>query len=296
MKKTIIKAFILACILLATTTIGVKASVGPNTEENSSAFVILKNGDTLHSLYISEGCDADAIIYGAPGAEYDFSSNTLTLTDVEYDVLMTNQMGDDFKVELVGNNILHTMLVYGMGYGGSVIFTGSGTLYINSTNDLSGNIVMNPEGVDANIFLADSARVVIRAGEGIPAISILRSTNDADTIFGEGTDSSFFTTEASREIATKTMMKGDKQKKFCIYEKDGEYVYVLFRAIARTGDDGSYNMEYFADIYDTEDGVNAVPVNTLNTTKAYSIDGYSKVAATIYSHSFNASSVTLSLL
>lgn len=66
------------------------------------------------------------------GASYDKATNTLTLTDFFGAYIDTNLMGNGFKINLVGDNYVDYIRIWGAMYGGSVTFTGSGTLKINS--------------------------------------------------------------------------------------------------------------------------------------------------------------------
>lgn len=66
------------------------------------------------------------------GASYDKTKNTLTLTNFTGSYIDTNLMGNGFKIELVGDNYIDYIRIWGAMYGGSVTFTGSGTLKLNS--------------------------------------------------------------------------------------------------------------------------------------------------------------------
>lgn len=66
-----------------------------------------------------------------PGAWYDISTNTLTLDNFTGEVLDVNLMGNGFTINLVGENHLDELIMWGAGYGGSVTFTGTGSLTLN---------------------------------------------------------------------------------------------------------------------------------------------------------------------
>lgn len=104
------------------------------------------------------------------GASYDASTNTLTLTDCTADILDVNLMGNGFTIELVGDNSIDHLIVWGYYYGGSVTFTGTGTLTINRDRTNSAGLTMNAEwsptavfvdsGVDITIYGADAAILI----------------------------------------------------------------------------------------------------------------------------------------
>ena len=88
-----------------------------------------------------------------PGAVYDLATNTLTLTDFDGAQigLGVNAMGDDFKLEIVGDCKLAWIYVYGWGHGGSLYLTGNGLLTVNRNKIDESGIVLVPEGVDVTV-------------------------------------------------------------------------------------------------------------------------------------------------
>lgn len=66
-----------------------------------------------------------------PDAWYDISTNTLTLDNFTGEVLEVNLMGNGFTINLIGENHLDELIMWGAGYGGSVTFTGTGSLTLN---------------------------------------------------------------------------------------------------------------------------------------------------------------------
>ena len=62
---------------------------------------------------------------------YDRETNVLTLTNFVGVVLDTNLMGNGFTVRLVGENRIGRIIIWGAMYGGSVKFTGSGSLTVD---------------------------------------------------------------------------------------------------------------------------------------------------------------------
>ncbi len=95
-----------------------------------------------------------------PGASYDLATNTLTLENFTGRQINVNMMGNGFKIKLVGDNYLEQILVWGFGYGGSVTFTGDGslTLYNSGGKALvleaedSESCIMIDKGVSLDIY------------------------------------------------------------------------------------------------------------------------------------------------
>ena len=51
--------------------------------------------------------------------------------------LATNEMGDDLKLHLVGDNHIAELVVWGFGWGGNLEITGDGSLTINENKNVS---------------------------------------------------------------------------------------------------------------------------------------------------------------
>ena len=104
------------------------AENGPSSGDMSSAWVQLVQGETGKFLYSNSG-KVDTV----EGAVYDKSTNTITLTNYNHPemTLATNEMGDDLKLHLVGDNHIAELVVWGFGWGGNLEITGDGSLTIN---------------------------------------------------------------------------------------------------------------------------------------------------------------------
>jgi len=107
-----------------------------------------------------------------PGASYDEATNTLTLENCTADVLDINLMGNGFTVNLIGENRIGYILVYGFYYGGSIKFTGNGSLVVNEDQshdfglmidaEQSQSILMVDKGVDLEFYGSKYAIVIAR--------------------------------------------------------------------------------------------------------------------------------------
>ena len=70
------------------------------------------------------------------GAVYDRATNTLTITNLDKPdfLLEINAMGDDFKINVVGECSLSRISVWGWGWGAGLTITGDGHLTLNESN------------------------------------------------------------------------------------------------------------------------------------------------------------------
>ena len=122
----------------------IPAADGPCQEDYPPAYISLVDDEAgtipLFSNYIGDN------VQKVDGIEYDKSDNTLTLNNVKQNkTLVTNVMGDDFKIKLKGNNELNGILVWGDEYGGNLTITGDGKLVINKNKSQKSSIVMYAE-------------------------------------------------------------------------------------------------------------------------------------------------------
>ncbi len=99
------------------------------------------------------------------GATYDKDTNTLTLENFSADVLDINLMGNGFKIELIGENHIGQIISWGAMYGGSITFTGSGSLVVNENLDYTEGVKLNAETSKSAIMFDRYADVLIYGGE-----------------------------------------------------------------------------------------------------------------------------------
>ena len=122
-----------------------------------------------------------ASVSTASGARYDRETNTLTLENFTASVLDMNLMGNGFTINLIGDNSLDELTLWGAYYGGSVRITGTGTLVINKDGSSPEGIGinMNAEFSETCLMIDRGVRVEVY---GSPAIMI-SSTTVKDAIF-----------------------------------------------------------------------------------------------------------------
>ena len=107
----------------------VKAANGPcDTGDWAYAYINVRIGEDSTLIFSSKGTNSIA------GMSYDRESNTLTLNDFKNKaaVIVTNMMGDDFKINLIGDNEIGSIGSYGDAWGGSINICGNGSLIINA--------------------------------------------------------------------------------------------------------------------------------------------------------------------
>lgn len=139
----------------------VKAANGPcDTGDWAYAYINVRNGEESNLLFSSEGTNS------IDGMSYDRESNTLTLNNYKSSttVIVTNMMGDDFKINLVGDNEIGSIGSYGDAWGGSINISGNGSLVINTDKSDDYGIAFFAEGTNSVLSVADTCNVTIYSG------------------------------------------------------------------------------------------------------------------------------------
>jgi len=157
---------------------------GEGTEEYVRFY--RENDDTGYYLVKGSAWDkydaAGQLVSDEPGISYDRDSNTLTLTDFSGYYLDVNLMGNGFTIELIGNNYVNQVVIWGYHYGGSVRFTGSGSLVINDHYAREdGGLILKAEDSESCIMVEDDVILEIYGSNGeqyMPAILVLESDMD----------------------------------------------------------------------------------------------------------------------
>lgn len=139
----------------------VKAANGPcDTGDWAYAYINVRNGEESTLLFSSKGTNS------IDGMSYDRESNTLTLNNYKSSttVIVTNMMGDDFKINLVGDNEIGSIGSYGDAWGGSINISGNGTLVINADKSDDYGVAFFAEGTNSVLSVADTCNVTIYSG------------------------------------------------------------------------------------------------------------------------------------
>ena len=74
-------------------------------------------------------------------------------------------LGNGFKIELIGENHIGQIISWGAMYGGSITFTGSGSLVVNENLDYTEGVKLNAETSKSAIMFDRYADVLIYGGE-----------------------------------------------------------------------------------------------------------------------------------
>ena len=173
--------------------------------------------------YISVGNDGDSsnpqgeykTIYSAnskdistvEGISYDRASNTLTIENYNNtkNRIAMNMMGDDFKINIKGENHIGELVSYGDGWGGSITLTGNGTLYINENKSYEMGIYMNAENTKSVITVGPECNVYVYSGRN----AIVSSSNTtSDIIKAEGKISTQLQTEVTHPVKMTMIFAG----------------------------------------------------------------------------------------
>ena len=212
--------------------------------------------------YISVGNDGDSsnpqgeykTIYSASskdistveGISYDRASNTLTIENYNNtkNRIAMNMMGDDFKINIKGENHIGELVSYGDGWGGSITLTGNGTLYINENKSYETAIYMNAENTKSVLTVGPECNVYVYSGLNALVSS---SNTTSDIIKAEGKLSSQLQTEVTHPVK-KTMIFagyfGDIEPWECnVYTKEGDSA--KYDCLRSTKSDGTVTFCYY---------------------------------------------------
>ena len=161
------------------------AANGPSSGDMSAAWVQLydssveePDGSYFGYVLYSNGGEADTV----EGAVYDKATNTITLTNYNHPemTLATNEMGDDLKLHLVGDNHIAELVVWGFGWGGNLEITGDGSLTINENKtSQTAAIRFMAEGTQGLLKVGSNASVTAykSAGENTYSAAFLSTTS-----------------------------------------------------------------------------------------------------------------------
>lgn len=133
-------------------------------------------------------------------------------------------MGDDFKIKLVGDNQIKSLIVWGYGYGGSVEILGDGTLTINKNKGKNCGITMQPEGTKAVLKVSGKAVVDVYAGTDKMPFYVNSISEKYKNCVDADTDKTLKTEAAytDRYIMHHVVCLSDTPYVFDVYTKDGD--------------------------------------------------------------------------
>ncbi len=173
----VLLAAFLACAMFLTSLqtgsgVSVKAEKGPADGKHTAEITLVsRDKEDLKFIYLS------GILLNTDfkGITYDKPSNTLTFKNVElskdnthYSLTIAN-MGEDFKLNVVGHNSLDYLSLESIGYNTGCTITGPGTLDLGYLDISSDGSKMNVVIDNMVTFNADSAKM---GYENLPAVKV----------------------------------------------------------------------------------------------------------------------------
>ena len=199
MKKTT-SLMLIALLMLSIIPFSVSAKSGPSGV--SSYISLAEDGKTYKSIYNATNQDLTTI----SGVSYDRDTNTLTLNNYNQKLcqLDCNEMGDNFKIKVVGKNYLQTIRVWGFGYGGSVKFVGNGELTINQDKIADFGIALMAEDSDSTLSVSSETTVKVYSSTA-NAVCISGTTINNGAISTEGVIDNNLTPETTSYQMPKTV-------------------------------------------------------------------------------------------
>lgn len=248
-------AFCLTFIMaFAMAGISASAANGPNEQETSMAFLVIDDGSANpKQLY---NANKSVTISTVKNISYDKKTNTLTLNGYQEaeKKIVANEMGDDFKVKVVGNNQIQGIAVWGYSYGGSLTLEGNGSLEINKNRVQGEPIFLMAEEANAQFKVKQGVTLKVYRDNKFPSsIVVSYSAAAKDGIVFEGNDT-------LNQKVQKTSQKEAKQMTAAVYEladfipctpKDDSVtgIYGALRQAGSSDDEPYYNIYKIQEVF-----------------------------------------------
>ena len=215
------------------------AANGPSSGDYSYAYLRLGNSeDGYQTLFANSGQIDDV-----SGAVYDKASNTVTLTNYNNptNILVANEMGDDLKLNLVGDNHISELVVYGFGWGGNLEITGDGSLTINENKtSQTAAIRFMAEGTQGLLKVGSNASVTAykSAGENTYSAAFLSTTSSTLPFQGN--------LEAALTMTPDSGVEGEYAVgATVIYEDEESYANRTWQLATKDNDGKLYGIYFF---------------------------------------------------
>ena len=232
----------------------VEAANGPNEQDWSSAYIVIDDGSANpKQLY---NADKSVTISTVKNISYDKKTNTLTLNGYQEaeKKIVANEMGDDFKVKVVGNNQIQGIAVWGYFYGGSLTLEGNGSLEINKNRVQGEPIFLMAEEANAQFKVKQGVTLKVYRDNKYPSsIVVSYSAAAKDGIVFEGNDT-------LNQKVQKTPEKEAKRMTAAVYEladfipctpKDDSVtgIYGALRQAGSSDDEPYYNIYKIQEVF-----------------------------------------------
>lgn len=215
------------------------AANGPSSGDYSSAYLRLGNSeDGYQTLFANSGQIDDV-----SGAVYDKASNTVTLTNYNNptNILVANEMGDDLKLKLVGDNHISSLVVYGFGWGGNLEITGDGSLTINENKtSQTAAIRFMAEGTQGLLKVGSNASVTAYKSAGENTYSAAFVSTTSSTLPFQGN------LEAALTMTPDSGVEGEYAVgATVIYEDEESYANRTWQLATKDNDGKLYGIYFF---------------------------------------------------
>lgn len=230
------------------------AENGPSSGDMSSAWVQLVQGETGKFLYSNSG-KVDTV----DGAVYDKATNTITLTNYNHPemTLATNEMGDDLKLHLVGDNHIAELVVWGFGWGGNLEITGDGSLTINENKtSQTAAIRFMAEGTQGLLKVGSNASVTAykSAGENTYSAAFVSTTSSTLPFTGN--------LETELALTANSGIEGETTERENVIS-ESRYVAQNWKVLTKGEDGKKYGVSY-GTILTGSDLTNGKPVGYIH--------------------------------
>lgn len=139
----------------------------------SIASVSLVDLETFDMGYVYPEVMAGVMPVTAKGISYDLKTNTLTLNNFKSDsMLMLTDMGDDFKIKLVGYNEVGFIGSVALVWGSSITVTGSGVLVVNKNKTYPSAVTVDVSGTGYGFFKTEKSAAVKFIGNIVTELGV----------------------------------------------------------------------------------------------------------------------------
>mgnify|MGYP002584706679 CR=1 FL=1 len=244
-------AFLMSFVMFGSS---VEAANGPNEQDWSSAYIVIDDGSANpKQLY---NANKSVTISTVKNISYDKKTNTLTLSGYQEaeKKIVANEMGDDFKVKVVGNNQIQGIAVWGYSYGGSLTLEGNGSLEINKNRVQGEPIFLMAEEANAQFKVKQGVTLKVYRDNKFPSsIVVSYSAVAKDGIVFEGNDT-------LNQKVQKTSQKEAKRMTAAVYEladfipctpKDDSVtgIYGALRQAGSSDDEPYYNIYKIQEVF-----------------------------------------------
>jgi len=190
MKKTVtnlvsVLAIVLIALLLSPSS-NSSAANGPNNGQYSSSYIEVAEDTILQRklIFAAKGYFSQNV-EKVDGISYNEKNNTLTLKNADYFDLFISDMGDDFKIKLIGENKLYSLNAFAYSQGLSIKFIGDGSLTFDAY--MTPALTLDAGRTSATVSFTDSVKIKFNeSNDFLEGIHIIESTAQNPIVIGKG--------------------------------------------------------------------------------------------------------------